>query len=60
MNRMNSKPKSLQDMISEECFLSISDLNTEHTKKYISDEEQRKKTVRLMLENMIKEKTKSK
>lgn len=61
MNRGgNQKPRTLQDMISEDCFLSISDLNSEHIKKYISDEEQRKKTLRLMIENMIKQKQKSK
>lgn len=60
MNRGNQKPKTLQDMISDECFLSFTDLNSEHIKKYISDEEQRKKTMRLMLENMMREKQKSK
>lgn len=61
MNRGgNQKSKTLQDMISDDCFLSISDLNSEHIKKYISDEEQRKKTLRLMIENLIKEKQKSK
>ena len=48
-----------KDLIPDECFLSLSDLQSEHIVKHIDNEEQRQKTVRIMLQALLREKQQS-
>ena len=55
-----SKPVSTatSDLIPAECWLEIADLQKPAVVDHIADEEQRKKTVKNMLHNLIKKKSK--
>lgn len=60
MNRMNNKPVStnMSSLMPEDAFMSLSDYNSEQVKTYILDPDQHQKTVKMMLQNILKEKIK--
>ena len=49
---------AVSELIPDECFLSLSDFQSDRVAKTIDDKEQHQKTVRSLLVNIIREKTK--